>query len=121
VHQLLHLVQQCLALLEIELGRLLLEQFVELRVAAIDIGAALGDESFDSSGGVAEGAAGVLDDILELLFAIPREESSPLQWPEFRPDADGKQIVEYRLGQVGISNIAIVIAGIKSIRVSGFS
>src|SRR3954452_9700745 len=106
--------QNCFALLVVQLRCLLLKEIVDVGVAAMDIGAALGDESFDSSGGVAEGAAGVLDYILELPLAIPREESGPLQRPKFRPDSDGKQIVEYRLGQVGISNIAIITAGIKA-------
>src|SRR5437773_4448630 len=44
VHQLLHLVQDCLAPLGIQFGRLLLEEVVDLWVAAIGIGTALDDE-----------------------------------------------------------------------------
>jgi hypothetical protein len=61
VHELLNLSKRRLALSDIELGRLLLEQRVNLRIAAIDIGATFRDECLKTRGGIAEGAAGPLD------------------------------------------------------------
>src|SRR6266436_10218620 len=75
VYQLLHLVQDCLAPLGIQFGRLLLEQVVDLRIAAIGIGTALDDEGGETGRGVAEGAARALDDILEPLVAVRLEKS----------------------------------------------
>ena len=51
---LLHLVQDLLARFAVELGRLLLEQLVEIGVAAIRVDAALHGEYFEAGGGVAE-------------------------------------------------------------------
>ena len=61
MHQLLHPVEQRLALLVVELGGLLREQLVDLGVAAVNVGAALDDEGFQAGRGVAEGGAAAID------------------------------------------------------------
>ena len=57
VDQLLDPLQRGLAALGVELGGLLLEQPVDVGVAAVDVGAAGGDEGLQPRGRVAEGAA----------------------------------------------------------------
>src|SRR5207245_9789089 len=82
VDELLDPVQHRLAPLVIELCRLLAEQAVDVGVAAVDVGAARGDERLQPRGGVTEGAAGALDDVLELLLAVPAEECRALERAE---------------------------------------
>jgi hypothetical protein len=66
VDELLDAVQRGLAPLRVEIARLLQEEPVDVGIASVDVGAARGDERFDSRGGVAEGAAAALDEALEL-------------------------------------------------------
>ena len=88
LYELLHLLQHRRALLGVELGRLLLEQRIDVGVAAVGIGAALHHERLQARGGVAEGAAGALDDVLVALLRVALEESRPLQRPQLGADAD---------------------------------
>ena len=68
VKELLHLVQDCLALLMVEFDRLLLVERVDVGVAAIDERAALDDIGFEPGRSVAEGAGARLDDVFEGSF-----------------------------------------------------
>lgn len=61
--ELLDLVQHGLAPLAIRLGGLFLEQPVDVRIAAVDISPARDHESVEARGGIAEGAAGGLDEV----------------------------------------------------------
>src|SRR5207253_5566861 len=70
---LLHLFENCAAPLGVEFGALLLEQLVQIRVAAIDIGAALDREGFEAGRGVAERAAGPIEQVLDLLLGVSLE------------------------------------------------
>src|SRR5580692_5007047 len=67
VDDLLHLVQDRLAFLVIELDRLLLVQLVEVGVAAVDENSALDDMRFEPGRGIAERAGAGLDDVFERL------------------------------------------------------
>src|SRR5581483_1346583 len=98
-HQLLDLVQDRRPLLCIELGRLLIEEGVDVRVAAIDIGSTLHHESLQAGRRIAERSAGTLDEVLVALFSVTLEEGGPLQRPQLGANADGLQIVEHGLGQ----------------------
>src|SRR5687767_12211564 len=82
VHELLGLVQDRLPLLAVELGRLLLEQLVDVGIVAVDVGATLDDEGLQTRGGVAEGAAGTLNDVLVGLLRVALEERRPLERPQ---------------------------------------
>src|SRR5580704_7336301 len=88
VDDLLHLVQDRLAFLVIELDRLLLVQLVEVGVAAVDENSALDDVSLEAGCGVAKGARTRLNDVLERLFGVPLDEGCPLDRPKFRANSD---------------------------------
>src|SRR5713226_9511132 len=120
VHELLDLVQRRCAPRAIELARLLLEQRVDVGIAAVDIGASLDDESFKPGGGVAERAALALDEVLEALLRIALEEGRPLERPELGPDADLLDVVEHGLGQAGVRAVAVEFAGVEALRVARF-
>ena len=66
IDELLNFVQQRLALLLIEFGRLLLEHLVDVRIVPIDVWATLDREQLKPRGGVAEGTAAALDDALQV-------------------------------------------------------
>src|SRR5258708_16105252 len=100
VHQLLHLVLDCLAPLGIQFGRLLLEEVVDLRVAAIGIGTALDDEGGETGRGVAEGTARALDDILEPLVAVRLEKSRSFERAHLGAHARRPWIVDHCLAAV---------------------
>src|SRR5258708_25252801 len=57
--------------------------------------AALDHEGLHPRGGIAEGTARPLDQVLEALFAIALEERSPLQRPKLRLDAHRGQVVHH--------------------------
>src|SRR5262245_29540135 len=97
VNELLDLVQRRFAPSAVEFGRLLLEQRVDVGIAAVHIGAALRHEGFEARGGVAEGGARALDDVFEALLPIALEEGCPFERPELGPDAHVLEVVEYRL------------------------
>src|ERR687888_1791910 len=93
VDELLNAVQRRLTTFGIELHRLLLEQAVDVRIAAVHVRAAGRDECLEPRGRVAEGAARPLDDVPELLLAVAAEERRALERPEPRANADGVQVV----------------------------
>ena len=102
VHELLDLVQHRRALLGVELGLLLLEQRIDVGVAAVDVSAAFCHEGLQTRGSVAEGAAGTLDDVLEALLRISLEEGCPLERAQPGAYAYGLEVVEHGLGQIRI-------------------
>src|ERR1051326_699600 len=101
MREFLHLVQQRLAPLSVEFARLRLEQRVDVGIAAIDVSAALGDESLEPRRSVAVGAARAQDDVLQALVAVRAVESRALERPQLGADAHGAKIVENRLGVFG--------------------
>src|SRR5256885_16473728 len=86
-----------LALLRVELTRLLLEEPVDVGVPPVGVGAARDHERLQPGGRVAEDAAQPVDDVLELFLLVRLEEPRPLERAEPRLDADGLKIVEDRL------------------------
>src|SRR5580704_19138175 len=64
INQLLDFSECLAALLRVELDRLLLEQLIDVGIAAVRIGAAPDDERREPRRRVAEGAAAALDDVL---------------------------------------------------------
>src|SRR5207247_9298385 len=70
VDELLDAVQCRLAPLLVELGALLAEEPIDVRVAAVNVRAARRDEGFDPRCGVAEGSASAVHEVSVLLVAI---------------------------------------------------
>src|SRR4029450_12737394 len=93
VDELLDAVQGRLAPLRVQLVRLLLEEAVDIGVAAVDVRAAPDDEGLDSSRGIAEGAAGAGDEPLVFLFGPSLEVGRPLDRAEPHADTGGVEIV----------------------------
>src|SRR5215471_16298750 len=90
INELLDLVQRRRAFPAVEFDRLLLVESIDVGIAAIGLGAAFDDKSFQSGGGVAQGGVAVLDDGLELLVDVASEEGSTLERPE--PGADAHRL-----------------------------
>src|SRR5262245_59521930 len=119
VHHLLHLVQDRLTLAPVELDSLLRVQLVDVRIAAIDIGAALDDKGLEACGRVAEGAAATLNYVLVSLLRVTLDKGCPLDRPELGADPHGLQVVERGLGEVRIRRIAEVLPGVETVRMAG--
>src|SRR6266852_3185065 len=96
VDQLLDSMEQRLALLRVELTCLLLEEPVDVGVSPVGVGATRDHERLHPGGGVAEDAAQPVDDVLQPLLLIRREEPRPLERAKPALDADGKKGVEDR-------------------------
>src|SRR3989442_3216316 len=119
VNELLDPVQHRLAPLGVELGGLLPEEPVDVRVAAGDVGTAGGHERLDAGGRVAEGAAAALDQPLELLLGPAPEEGHPFDRPQPHPDPDRVEIVDDGLADVGDGGVAEVVAGVEAVGIAG--
>src|SRR5262245_48335205 len=94
VNQLLDAMEHCLALLRIELARLLSEQAVDVGVAAVGERATRDHERLQPGGGVSEDAGEPEDDVLQLLLLVRLHEPRALERSKAHLDADGLQIVE---------------------------
>ena len=116
--ELLHPVKDGFAALSVHLPRLLLEQAVEIGIAAVDVGPAIHQEGLEARGGIAEGAARSLDEILELLLRVATEEGHPLEGTELHADAHGLQVVGHRLAEIGVGGIAEVLPGVEAVGIS---
>ncbi len=99
----------------VEFDRLLIEEFVDVRIAAIGIGAALDDESSEAGGGVAEGAAAALDDVLEFLLAPFFQKGRALDGSQPGADADLTEVVEHGLADIRIGGVAVVFASVEAV------
>src|SRR5438445_6583376 len=111
---LLHLFEDRGALLLVEFGGLLLEQLIEVGVAAISIAAALDRHGLDPGRRVAEGAAAAHDQVLVLLLSIALEEGGAFERLQARVDADLAEIVDDRLAEIGVRGITIKLAGVEA-------
>ena len=90
------------ALLVVEFGRLLLEQRVDIGVAAVDVGAAFDDKRIEAGRGIAERAAAGLDDAWNFLLAYPSKKAARSSGRSLAADADRLEIVDHRLADVGV-------------------
>jgi hypothetical protein len=106
MHEFLHLVQRRLSLLEVQF-------------ALLFIHAALDDKRLQARGGIAKRAAASLDDVLVALLRVALEESRTLEGPERGANADGLEVIEHCLGQVGVGSVAVVLAGVESAGIAG--
>src|SRR5580704_4247330 len=85
---LLHLVQDRLAALVVQLACLLHEQSVEIRVAAVSERAARDSVALQPRRGIAESRRPSLDDVLVRLLGESLDVGRPLHWSELGTDAD---------------------------------
>ena len=76
VNELLEVPQGRAPPLGVHLRRLFPEESVDVVIAAVDIGAARGHEGLNARGRIAEGAAGALDEVLELLLGVPLKKAA---------------------------------------------
>src|SRR5438132_7214849 len=120
VHELLDLHEDRLAFLPVELRGLLVEEPVDVRVAAVDVRPAGHHERFEPRGGVAERTGGPVGEVLVLLLAPLLEEGRALDRAQLRADPDVLEVVEDRLLYVGVRDIAVVLTGVEPVRVPGF-
>jgi len=75
VHDLLHLVQNLFTMLFIEFRCLPLEEFVEIGIAAIGIGAPLHGKHLEPHRRIVERATATLDQVLEFLLGVTLDNS----------------------------------------------
>jgi len=85
VHELLDAMEQRLPLLRIQLRRLVPEEGIDVRIAAVDEAAGRDGERLDARGRVAADAAQPVDEVLELLLLVGLEERRALERPEASP------------------------------------
>src|SRR3990172_10908824 len=116
VDELLHLVEDRLPFLPVQLRPLLAEEAVEVRVAAVNVGPARHHESLETRRRVPERSGGALDDVLELLLAVPLEEGRALQRTELDADTHRLQVIHDRLAQVRVGDVAVVFAAVEAVR-----
>src|SRR5215470_14212716 len=100
-HELLHAMEQHLALGAIQLAGLLAKQAVDVGVSAVGELAPGDHVGLEPGGGVAEGAADDLHEVLQLLVGDALVERRALERAELGADADTLQIADHRLGRVG--------------------
>src|SRR5215469_9095306 len=116
VDQLLHPMQHRLALLVVELNRLLLVERIDVGVAAIDKRAALDDISLVSGRGVAKSAGNGLDDVFECLLGVSLDEGGALDRPQLHPDANCLEVIEHSLADIGVGRVAKIAAAVEALR-----
>src|SRR3989442_14958149 len=118
VHELLDAVQHRLTLLRIELDRLIAEQPVDVRIAAVGSDAAGDDERLDARGGVAgRGAAGP-DELLEALFLIALVERGALERAELHANAHRHEIVDDDLRRPRVHGVGGQLTGVEAARIA---
>src|SRR4029453_6851044 len=118
VDELLDAMQSRLASRAVHLTGLFPEEAVDVGIAAVRVSAAGDHEGFDPRGGVSERAAAALEEAPVFSLGIPSEEGRPLDGSELRPDADGVEVVDDRLGD-DRSGIAEKVAGVEAVGVAG--
>ena len=79
VDELLDPVEAGLPPLGVHLARLLADETIDVRIASVGERATRCHEGIEPGGGVPEGAARSLDDVLQLLLAVLKNERCPLQ------------------------------------------
>ena len=120
VDELLDAVEDPLTPLGVPLARLLGDEPLDVGIGAVGERAAGRHERVEPGGGVAEGAARGLDDVLELLLAVLEDERRALEGPELHPDPDRLEVVDHRLAEIGVGAVAEVLPGVEAVRVAGF-
>src|SRR5256712_2723646 len=115
----LDLMEQRLALLAIELSRLLLEEVFDFGEDPVRVPAAPRREQLDSSRRVAARARSAQHDTAELLLPPARKEGGALQRPHPRPDPDDAQVVRDGLRHGEVGRLGREVAAVEAVRVAG--
>src|SRR5213594_535150 len=115
----LDLMEQRLALLAVELSRLLLKEVFDFGEDAVCVPAGPRREQLDSSRRVAAGARSAQHDTAELLLPPARKEGGALQRPHPRPDSDGTQVVGDGLRHGVVGRLGREVATVEAVRVAG--
>src|SRR5947209_4277376 len=119
VDELLDAMQGRLAALSVQLGRLLLEEPVDVRIAAVGVRAPGDHERLETGGGIAECSARALDDVLQLLLCVLLEECRALDGAKPGPDPHGLEVVDPALGEIAVGDVAIVVPGVEAVGIAG--
>src|SRR3989454_842046 len=115
----LDLMEQRLALLAVELSRLLLEEVFDFGEDAVRVPAAPRRQQLDSSRRVAARARSAQHDTAELLLPPARKEGGALQRPHPRLDPDGAQVVGDGLRHGVVGRLGRELATVEAVRVAG--
>src|SRR3989449_3746098 len=115
----LDLMEQRLALLAVELSRLLLEEVFDFGDDAVRVPAAPRRQQLDSSRRVAARARSAQHDTAELLLPPARTEGGALQRPHPRPDPDDAQVVGDGLRHGEVGRLGREVAAVEAVRVAG--
>src|SRR3989454_5853545 len=115
----LDLMEQRLALLAVELSRLLLEEVFDFGEDAVRVPAAPRRQQLDSSRRVAARARSAQHDTPELLLPPARKEGGALQRPHPRPDPDGAQVIRDGLRHGEVGRLGREVAAVEAVRVAG--
>ena len=110
--------QERLALLAVQLPRLLLVERVHVGEAAVGEAAVARDDFRHPRGGVAVERARADTHALELLGLERREIGGALHRPHLRPDADGAEIPDDRLAQAEVRGQLVKLAGVEAVGVA---
>src|SRR6266498_5841734 len=121
MHEPLDLMQQRLALVAVTLLRLLVEEIINIRIAAIGVGARAEHKGLDAGGGVPQRRRGDDNDPLQLLLPPGRHEGRPLYGAYLRADANRPQIVGNHLTKGGEGWDRCHVASIKAVGIAGLS
>src|SRR5262249_48812474 len=100
--------------LKVELDRLVLKKCVDVGIIAVDVRASLDHESLKTRGGVAEGTARSLNEVLVALLRVSLEESRPLERSELRVNAHCLEVVDHGLGYVRVRGGAGVLPAVEA-------
>src|SRR5438093_658839 len=120
VDELLDLVQQDLALPAIGHERLLLVERVDVRVAAIRVGAGAGDVLRDPRRGVAIGRRRADAEPAQLLGLQRRGIGGALHRPHLQPDPDGPEIAHDRFAHREVGRQLMQLSGVEAIGIARF-
>src|SRR5262245_64252666 len=118
VHELLDLDEDRLALLPVQLGGLLLEESVDIGVAAVGIDPLRVHERLQARGRVAQRRGAAPDQVAKLLLTILGEEGRPLERPQLYADADCLPVVGDGLTHAGVGAVDEVFAAVDAVRVA---
>src|SRR3989442_6334215 len=119
VHELLDAVQHRLALLRIELDRLLAEQPVDVRIAAVGPDASGDDEGFDARGGVAGRRAARPHELLEALLLIALVEGRALERAQPGANADRHESVDHDLRRPRVHGVRGQLTRVEAAGIAG--
>src|SRR6476661_2464888 len=98
----------------VELRGLLRSQCVDVRIAAIDIGAAFDDEGVEAGSGIAERAGAALNKIFVGLVGPTPQKRGALDGTQFGANTNLLEVIEHGFAEVCVRRVAIIVAGIEA-------